>query len=712
MMMRSRLNGKNGRNADSLEDSENFARLLVAFSEKRDTPALIAYLADDRTRLLLCKALVSPITDSDRALEQRARRIMRSRGIVPEDLKERLEPAAFALGLGSTCDFQTDYYDVLGVNTTATVSELKTAYRKKAFALHPDTAGQSAEDSREFVTVKTAYDTLVNPERRAAFDQCRTQVDSWHEVEAERIAGGRRVGRQPSVRFRRIFLRVAVVIIAMVVAAWAISVFYEREAMLELAQVTPPDQQNVQSQMAESKPPELEREVSAASILTSEEPTKQERAFQQEPPKTVVAAGPESSDTSDTAGPVTEKVPEEKVSQSAVPEKPQAPEPIHSTPLEEKVEEKPLAEAEKEEGVAPIADKPIPSKPEPIRTAAVEAEKPEPAMATKPQEQAEKRAVTPPKETTVSAVPEKPQVPEQEPESLSEAPPKETVEEALEKADEVKAAEPIVDKPSPSKPEPIQTAAVEVTKSEPEKSSNPQIQLEKEAASLPKKNAGKPTADKPIQTTKKPIKTAELRKASPPERKTNTSIKKAAIPADITYPVVKSGSEASSKPQAEAAAAPPPKISNPSAPSAPTVAKAPKRVFPDIPVPKTHETPFVKRSQVVAFLKGYTDAYKKGNADSFFSYFTDNATENGKPLKDCEPDYRKIWNKVKKLDYRISVQQTKQVVGSETVSMKGRFDLIWELLDGQSGHSRGEISMDLKHNEDRLVISRLRYQFD
>ena len=111
-------------------------------------------------------------------------------------------------------------------------------------------------------------------------------------------------------------------------------------------------------------------------------------------------------------------------------------------------------------------------------------------------------------------------------------------------------------------------------------------------------------------------------------------------------------------------------------------------------------------------MKDYTEAYEKGNAALFFSFFTENAVENGKPLQNIRPDYQKIWEKVKRLNYQISVNETEQVVDSQLVSMKGRFDLAWEFLDGGNGRSHGDISMDLKVNKAKLRISRLDYRFD
>ena len=173
--------GKSRAKENPLEDPENLAKLLVALSGKWDTPALIAYLADERIRLLVCKALVSPVSGSDRQLAKRVLYILRFRGMDPERLKKRLEPAALALGLVSSCDVQIDYYDVLGVKPSATLPELRAAYRKKAFELHPDTARGTKEESTGFVALQAAYNTLMDPNSRAAFDQCRLQLGSWQE---------------------------------------------------------------------------------------------------------------------------------------------------------------------------------------------------------------------------------------------------------------------------------------------------------------------------------------------------------------------------------------------------------------------------------------------------------------------------------------------------------------------------------------------------
>lgn len=63
-----------------------------------------------------------------------------------------------------------DYYDVLGIPRTATEKEIKTAFRKLAAQHHPDKGG----DSKKFVEIKEAYETLNDPKKRQMYDQFGT----------------------------------------------------------------------------------------------------------------------------------------------------------------------------------------------------------------------------------------------------------------------------------------------------------------------------------------------------------------------------------------------------------------------------------------------------------------------------------------------------------------------------------------------------------
>lgn len=63
-----------------------------------------------------------------------------------------------------------DYYEILGVPKTASLSEIKAAYRKQALKWHPD-KNKSPEASERFKQINQAFEVLSDPEKRKIYDQ-------------------------------------------------------------------------------------------------------------------------------------------------------------------------------------------------------------------------------------------------------------------------------------------------------------------------------------------------------------------------------------------------------------------------------------------------------------------------------------------------------------------------------------------------------------
>jgi curved DNA-binding protein len=63
-----------------------------------------------------------------------------------------------------------DYYATLGVPRDASAEDIKKAYRKLARKFHPDVSKEKNAEEK-FKEVQVAYDTLSDPEKRAAYDQ-------------------------------------------------------------------------------------------------------------------------------------------------------------------------------------------------------------------------------------------------------------------------------------------------------------------------------------------------------------------------------------------------------------------------------------------------------------------------------------------------------------------------------------------------------------
>jgi len=64
----------------------------------------------------------------------------------------------------------SDYYDILGVNKKASLSEIKKAYRKLARKYHPDLNPGDAVAEKKFKEINEAYEVLKDPEKRKQYD--------------------------------------------------------------------------------------------------------------------------------------------------------------------------------------------------------------------------------------------------------------------------------------------------------------------------------------------------------------------------------------------------------------------------------------------------------------------------------------------------------------------------------------------------------------
>ncbi|NOY81808.1 MAG: molecular chaperone DnaJ [Kiritimatiellaeota bacterium] len=93
-----------------------------------------------------------------------------------------------------------DYYEVLGVDRSATAEELKKAYRRLAIKYHPDKNPGDKEAEERFKEASEAYQVLSDPAKRSQYDQF------GHEAFVSGQHGaGRGAGFDPFDIFQQVF---------------------------------------------------------------------------------------------------------------------------------------------------------------------------------------------------------------------------------------------------------------------------------------------------------------------------------------------------------------------------------------------------------------------------------------------------------------------------------------------------------------------------
>ncbi len=82
-----------------------------------------------------------------------------------------------------------NYYDLLGVNKSASEKDIKTAYRRMARKLHPDVNPDDERAQDQFKKVNEAYEVVGDPSKRKDYDQFG---DNWKHADKMRDMGGGR----------------------------------------------------------------------------------------------------------------------------------------------------------------------------------------------------------------------------------------------------------------------------------------------------------------------------------------------------------------------------------------------------------------------------------------------------------------------------------------------------------------------------------------
>ena len=110
-----------------------------------------------------------------------------------------------------------------------------------------------------------------------------------------------------------------------------------------------------------------------------------------------------------------------------------------------------------------------------------------------------------------------------------------------------------------------------------------------------------------------------------------------------------------------------------------------------------------------SFLQNYCNTYASKDLDKFTKFFSSGAQENGKPFESLIPKYRKNFNSIEAIQYRIELQQYTYDSQNETVRIEGSFLLKWLPSDKKWRENSGKIFMNLKDDGRSFLVQRLDY---
>jgi len=173
--------------------------------------------------MILCDAVVNVKKDQDEPIYNRLKAHCRNEGISFPNLQDPLQAVARSLGL-VVSDTQVDFYDLLGVPTNAESRQIRKAFRRKAYALHPDTRKDSNAETAEFIALNAAYETLSDPQLRRQYDESRRNLEIWKER-------SRPVSRKRKPRRLKLVYQLVWVLLFFVVIAYIFDMFYRENAI-------------------------------------------------------------------------------------------------------------------------------------------------------------------------------------------------------------------------------------------------------------------------------------------------------------------------------------------------------------------------------------------------------------------------------------------------------------------------------------------------
>ena len=118
------------------------------------------------------------------------------------------------------------------------------------------------------------------------------------------------------------------------------------------------------------------------------------------------------------------------------------------------------------------------------------------------------------------------------------------------------------------------------------------------------------------------------------------------------------------------------------------------------------------KERLLSFLEIYCHTYETKDLDHFTTFFAEDAKENNKPFHNLVPKYRRNFDAIEFINYRIEMQKFNYNDENGTIDIEGRFFLEWLPGGTQWKRNSGKIFMKLQDGGTSFKISELSYYGD
>ncbi len=115
------------------------------------------------------------------------------------------------------------------------------------------------------------------------------------------------------------------------------------------------------------------------------------------------------------------------------------------------------------------------------------------------------------------------------------------------------------------------------------------------------------------------------------------------------------------------------------------------------------------KERLESFLEVYCQTYETKDLDHFSAFFAPDARENNKPFRSLLPKYRRNFNVIEFINYRIELHEYKYDDEQGRINIEGRFFLEWLPSGTKWRRNSGKIFMELQESGTSFKISRLDY---